>query len=95
EVMGVKVSGHSSANPSESSTDFMSVPLREAREIFEKEYLSSQLRRFGGNISKTAQFVGMERAALHRKLKQLGISTNAKQNDGDSAGDEDPLRHIA
>ncbi|HEY0901063.1 MAG TPA: sigma-54 dependent transcriptional regulator, partial [Micavibrio sp.] len=90
EVMGVKVSGHSSTNPSESSTDFMSVPLREAREIFEKEYLSSQLRRFGGNISKTAQFVGMERAALHRKLKQLGISTNAKQNDGDSAGDEDP-----
>jgi two-component system, NtrC family, nitrogen regulation response regulator NtrX len=56
------------------SRDLISVSLREAREIFERDYLLSQIRRFGGNISKTAQFVGMERSALHRKLKQLGIS---------------------
>ncbi len=96
EVMSVKVSGNTEGgNTPDSTADFMSVPLREAREIFEKEYLSSQLRRFGGNISKTAQFVGMERAALHRKLKQLGISTSTKQNDGESASDDETLRNIA
>ena len=51
----------------------LSVPLKEARENFEKEYLTIQLRKFNGNISKTANFVGMERSALHRKLKGLGI----------------------
>lgn len=51
----------------------MSMPLRDAREIFEREYLTSQINRFGGNISKTAEYVGMERSALHRKLKTLGI----------------------
>ena len=51
----------------------LSKPLKEARENFEKEYLSSQLKKFGGNISKMAKFVGMERSALHRKLKTLGI----------------------
>ncbi|WP_342642299.1 sigma-54-dependent transcriptional regulator [Rhodoligotrophos ferricapiens] len=51
----------------------MSLPLREAREIFEREYLAAQIARFGGNISKTATFVGMERSALHRKLKLLGV----------------------
>ena len=51
----------------------LSVPLKEAREKFEKEYLSMQLKKFNGNISKTANFVGMERTALHRKLKGLGI----------------------
>jgi two-component system, NtrC family, nitrogen regulation response regulator NtrX len=51
----------------------LSVPLKEAREKFEKEYLSMQLKKFNGNISKTANFVGMERSALHRKLKGLGI----------------------
>ena len=50
-----------------------SIPLKEARENFEKKYLISQLKKFGGNISKTAKFVGMERAALHRKLKSLGV----------------------
>ena len=49
------------------------VPLKEARENFEKEYLITQLKKFGGNISKTANFVGMERTALHRKLKILGV----------------------
>ena len=53
--------------------DSLSIPLREARENFEKEYLTTQLKKFGGNISKTAKFVGMERSALHRKLKLLGV----------------------
>jgi len=52
----------------------MGAPLREARETFEREYLSIQIRRFSGNISKTASFIGMERSALHRKLKLLGMS---------------------
>jgi two-component system nitrogen regulation response regulator NtrX len=51
----------------------MGLPLREAREMFEREYLLAQINRFGGNISRTAEFVGMERSALHRKLKALGI----------------------
>ena len=51
----------------------LSIPLKEARENFEKEYLTTQLKKFGGNISKTADFVGMERSALHRKLKGLGV----------------------
>ena len=51
----------------------LAVPLKEAREKFEKEYLTMQLKKFNGNISKTANFVGMERSALHRKLKGLGI----------------------
>ena len=51
----------------------LAVPLKEARENFEREYLTTQLKKFGGNISKTAKFVGMERAALHRKLKGLGV----------------------
>ena len=54
-------------------TETFSVPLREARETFEKEYLVNQLKRHGGNISKTAKFVGMERTALYRKLKLLGV----------------------
>jgi two-component system, NtrC family, nitrogen regulation response regulator NtrX len=51
----------------------MGLPLRDAREVFEREYLLAQISRFGGNISRTAEFVGMERSALHRKLKALGI----------------------
>ncbi len=54
------------------------LPLREAREAFEREYLLTQINRFGGNISRTAEFVGMERSALHRKLKSLGVVTSAK-----------------
>lgn len=56
------------------STTIMGTPLREARETFEREYLRVQIRRFSGNISRTASFIGMERSALHRKLKLLGIS---------------------
>ena len=54
------------------------LPLREARELFEREYLLTQINRFGGNISRTAAFVGMERSALHRKLKSLGVVTTSK-----------------
>ncbi|MDH5748557.1 MAG: sigma-54 dependent transcriptional regulator [Rhodospirillales bacterium] len=56
----------------------MGLPLREAREIFEKEYLLGQVDRFGGNISRTASFIGMERSALHRKLKSLGVQKDDK-----------------
>ena len=58
---------------SSASENSLSVPLKEARENFEKEYLTTQLKKFNGNISKTADFIGMERSALHRKLKGLGI----------------------
>jgi two-component system nitrogen regulation response regulator NtrX len=54
----------------------MGLPLRDAREVFEREYLVAQISRFGGNISRTAEFVGMERSALHRKLKSLGIGNS-------------------
>lgn len=64
----------------------MSAPLREARESFEREYLRVQIRRFSGNISKTASFIGMERSALHRKLKLLGMS---ERRDGEEEGDDE------
>ncbi len=57
----------------ETNADIMSMALREARELFEKQYLGAQIERFGGNISKTSTFIGMERSALHRKLKMLGL----------------------
>ena len=69
----IKESLSKSSEDSFSIVDNLSVPLREARENFEKEYLTTQLKKFRGNISKTAKFVGMERSALHRKLKILGV----------------------
>ena len=57
----------------DSSQNVLSYPLKQAREKFEKDYLTSQLKKHKGNISKTAEFIGMERSALHRKLKTLGI----------------------
>ncbi|MCW1950643.1 MAG: sigma-54 dependent transcriptional regulator [Octadecabacter sp.] len=60
------------------SGSLATLPLREARELFEREYLLTQINRFGGNISRTASFVGMERSALHRKLKTLGVVTSNK-----------------
>jgi two-component system, NtrC family, nitrogen regulation response regulator NtrX len=60
------------------TADIMGLPLREARDLFETQYLQAQLLRFGGNISRTAQFVGMERSALHRKLKQLGVNSDER-----------------
>ncbi|SKA33868.1 sigma-54-dependent transcriptional regulator [Consotaella salsifontis] len=59
--------------PSQANGEILALPLRDAREVFEKEYLMAQINRFGGNISRTAEFVGMERSALHRKLKSLGL----------------------
>ncbi|MEI4470357.1 nitrogen assimilation response regulator NtrX [Frigidibacter sp. MR17.24] len=68
------------------------LPLREARELFEREYLLTQINRFGGNISRTANFVGMERSALHRKLKSLGVVTTTKSGARvASMGEEDEI----
>ena len=64
----------------------IALPLREAREVFEREYLAAQIMRFGGNISRTAAFIGMERSALHRKLKSLGVSP--------SRGGEDDIEEV-
>lgn len=61
------------STPGAGAPHIMSLPLREAREVFEREYLTAQINRFSGNISRTAEFVGMERSALHRKLKSLGV----------------------
>ena len=68
-------------------TSLMGSPLREAREAFEREYLRVQIKRFSGNISKTAAFVGMERSALHRKLKLLSISVRKNDDDMTEEGD--------
>jgi two-component system nitrogen regulation response regulator NtrX len=68
-------------NKSDDDLDLMSLTLRDAREIFEKKYLSAQMLRFNGNISRTSSFVGMERSALHRKLKSLNINANNIAND--------------
>ncbi|MAT87511.1 MAG: sigma-54-dependent Fis family transcriptional regulator [Aestuariivita sp.] len=62
------------------SPTLATLPLRDAREAFEREYLITQINRFGGNISKTANFVGMERSALHRKLKSLGVVSSTKSS---------------
>lgn len=66
------------AATNELTANMITMPLREARELFEKYYLTAQVSRFGGNISKTSAFVGMERSALHRKLKMLGIHSDEK-----------------
>ena len=67
------------------SANWATLPLREAREAFEREYLITQINRFGGNISKTANFVGMERSALHRKLKSLGVISGNKSKSAEEA----------
>ena len=64
--------------------EMMSLPLREAREVFERRYLDAQVSRFGGNISKTAAFIGMERSALHRKLRALGITSADRSERGEA-----------
>lgn len=75
-------SNGSAGKDSEESEDFnyIDTPLREAREQFEKNYLRAQVKRFKGNVSQTAEFIGMERSALHRKLKSLDISLNDDHN---------------
>jgi two-component system nitrogen regulation response regulator NtrX len=64
----------------EKGGEIMGMPLRDAREMFEREYLLAQVARFGGNISRTANFIGMERSALHRKLKLLGVHGSSNEN---------------
>ncbi|HEX9556929.1 MAG TPA: sigma-54 dependent transcriptional regulator [Reyranella sp.] len=70
----------------EKGGEIMQLPLRDAREVFEREYLLAQVTRFGGNISRTATFVGMERSALHRKLKSLGLHGGAPDERSEAAG---------
>lgn len=77
EIVSTRLGGDSSTSA------LMGVPLREARENFEREYLKVQIRRFSGNISKTASFIGMERSALHRKLKLLGMADRREDEDLD------------
>jgi two-component system, NtrC family, nitrogen regulation response regulator NtrX len=71
----------STMSGSSSAMSIMGSPLREARESFEREYLRIQIRRFSGNISRTASFIGMERSALHRKLKALGIGEKREEEE--------------
>ena len=73
--------------PGQAVRSIMGTPLREAREAFEREYLRVQIRRFSGNISRTAAFIGMERSALHRKLKALGLTDSAR-DDGEPEAEE-------
>lgn len=75
------------------NVDLMQYSLKEARDLFELEYLNMQIKRFEGNISKTAEFVGMERSALHRKLKTLSLVS--KNGDGDEADNESGSRRKA
>jgi two-component system nitrogen regulation response regulator NtrX len=75
--------GKSGTSEASLSPGLTMLPLREARELFERQYLMAQINRFGGNISRTAGFVGMERSALHRKLKSLGVVTSGKTQAGE------------
>ncbi|MEM6856270.1 MAG: sigma-54 dependent transcriptional regulator [Pseudomonadota bacterium] len=74
DMLPSEITGGRMAASGQGLSSMMGVPLREARESFEREYLTIQIRRFSGNISKTATFIGMERSALHRKLKLLGMA---------------------
>jgi len=75
DLLPAEVGAMLPALPTNSGNEhLMSIPLRDAREVFERDYLKAQINRFSGNISRTAEFVGMERSALHRKLKSLGIT---------------------
>ncbi len=80
DLLPTEVLGDPAIGPGHGANAVMGAPLREARETFEREYLRVQIRRFSGNISRTANFIGMERSALHRKLKILGI-TETKEGD--------------
>jgi len=82
ESLPEEVSVVRNTSSAQDSDRIVSLPLRDAREHFEREYLQVQIERFGGNISRTAAFVGMERSALHRKLKSLGINSTAKSAGG-------------
>ena len=87
EIPGTEPKPEAEASLSFSGT-IATLPLREARELFEREYLLTQINRFGGNISRTASFVGMERSALHRKLKSLGVVGSTRGGRGFGEFDE-------
>jgi two-component system, NtrC family, nitrogen regulation response regulator NtrX len=81
DMLPPEVRSDSSLTSTSHAPNIVVLPLREAREMFEREYLLAQVNRFGGNISKTARFVGMERSALHRKLRALGVHEGRCQED--------------
>ena len=78
ETLPPEVSVVRKAQGANENEKMIALPLRDARKHFEREYLQAQIERFGGNISRTASFVGMERSALHRKLKSLGLIANSR-----------------
>lgn len=84
EMLPQEVASNSSS--SFGNERIIALPLREAREVFERDYLAAQIMRFGGNISRTAAFIGMERSALHRKLKSLGVSPSRGGDDQEGEG---------
>jgi len=85
EMLPSEINGSAPASLTwDRSLEVMGLPLRDAREAFEREYLLAQITRFGGNISRTAGFVGMERSALHRKLKLLGVYSSDKPREYDA-----------
>ncbi len=82
EVLPPEIGSVAPPSPqSDGKGEIMGLPLREARELFERQYLMAQVSRFGGNVSRTAAFVGMERSALHRKLKSLGVQATEKSQE--------------
>ena len=82
DMLPEELGGSVNLNPDGSGGEhLMSLPLRDAREIFEREYLLAQINRFGGNISRTAEFIGMERSALHRKLRVLGVNSSDRKKE--------------
>lgn len=83
DMLPPEIAGGQIGMAGENLSAIMGVPLREARESFEREYLAIQIRRFSGNISKTASFIGMERSALHRKLKLLGMADRRDEGEGE------------
>ncbi|MBM3632875.1 MAG: sigma-54-dependent Fis family transcriptional regulator [Alphaproteobacteria bacterium] len=85
DMLPPEVRSDASLSASTQTPNIVVLPLREAREMFEREYLLAQVNRFGGNISKTARFVGMERSALHRKLRALGVHEGRYQEEETSA----------
>lgn len=92
EILGTK--SKTKVKSKAQAVDYASKPLREAREAFEREYLSQQIARFQGNVSQTAEFIGMERSALHRKLKSLDISLNDTQDKGEEGNQSSPIGRL-
>jgi len=86
DTLPSEVAGRGGEDGGYDTERMIALPLRDAREKFEREYLLAQINRFGGNISRTASFIGMERSALHRKLKSLGVNAPARKPDEGEPG---------